>query len=74
MKDEKIKQVLRENLKYPEDVEFNNRIIQKLEVDEPQKQPSVLFNEISIVKWFLMVSVFVLFFYLFQEVKRQDDR
>lgn len=63
-----IKKVLKKHLKNPENENFNDQIIEKLN-QEQKKQRSNLFNESSIMNWFLIVSGFVLFFYLQQESK-----
>ncbi len=66
MKDDTLKRLLQENLKSPEKENFNNRIMQQLQIKE-RKPRQVLLSEKSVVHWFLFISGFVLFFYLQQE-------
>lgn len=66
MENNAIKQVLKEHLKTLENENFNDQIIQKLNLEYKKQRPNV-FNEASIINWFLVVSGFVLFFYLQQE-------
>ena len=69
MKDDAIKQLLQENLKSPEKENFNNRIMQQLQIKE-RKPRQILSSEKSVVHWFLFISGFVLFFYLQKESER----
>lgn len=63
MNDETIRQILKDDLKYPEKEDFNTAIIEKLKV-KSRKQRLIVFNEKSIMYWFIISSCFVLFFYL----------
>lgn len=68
MKNNAIKQILKENLKSPEKEDFNDHIIQKLNAEQNKQRP-IVFDERSIVNWFLFISGLVLFIYLQQESK-----
>ncbi|MBB1489747.1 hypothetical protein EYD45_00385 [Hyunsoonleella flava] len=68
MEDNTIKQVLKKHLKTTGNENFNYQIIQQLNLEQKKQRPN-LFNETSIINWFLVVSGFVLFFYLQQESK-----
>ncbi|MDJ0645725.1 MAG: serine hydrolase [Flavobacteriaceae bacterium] len=72
MEDKTIKQILLENLEHPKNEDFNNQIVKKLDV-KSKKQHPVLFDEKSIMNWFLFISGFVLFFYFLQEPKSNED-
>jgi len=68
MKDDAIKQLLKEHLKSPKKESFNHQIMQQLNV-RPKKQQQLLFNEKFMLQWFLFIAGFVLFFYLQQASK-----
>lgn len=68
MEDEAIKKLIREGLKTPENKNFNDRIIQQLQVN-PKKKRQIPFDEKTILNWFLIIAGFVLFFYLQQGTK-----
>ena len=66
MENDMIKQILEDDLKDPKNKDFNNEIIQKLHVKR-RKQRKILFNERSIMNWFLFTSAFALLFYFYNE-------
>ncbi|MEM7711985.1 MAG: hypothetical protein AAF349_00075 [Cyanobacteria bacterium P01_A01_bin.68] len=70
MKNDIIKQQLREHLKSPEKETFNREILQQLNGISKKRRPPV-FNEQGILYWFLFIAGFVLFFYA-QHASRPD--
>lgn len=67
MKDELIKQIFQDNLKQPDNDDFNNRIIQEL--TKSKKCHRALFGEKSIVFWFLLTFIFICLYNVFIESK-----
>ena len=68
MDDNTIKHLLQDALKNPENEQFNQGIIEQLQT-KPKKRTQLVFNERSILNWFLVIAGFVLFFYLIQGAK-----
>jgi len=59
MDDKIIKDILRRDLKNISTEDFNKKIIQQLNLSKKEKT-RFLFNQKSIIKWFLIASIFVL--------------
>ena len=59
MDDKIIKDILRRDLKNIPTEDFNKKIIQQLNLSKKEKAP-LLFTPKSIIKWFLIASIFVL--------------
>ena len=59
MEDKLIKDILHKDLKNITTEDFNKKIIQRLNLSKKEKT-SILFNQKSIIKWFLIASIFVL--------------
>ncbi|HAA15914.1 MAG TPA: hypothetical protein DCE41_31065 [Cytophagales bacterium] len=68
MRDEDIKQILKENLLQPDKEKFNEQILSRVEVEVTSKKPRpTLFSEKSMVQWFLFVAALVLGFEVFYD-------